>query len=114
MMNPGNSRPLIKKGQKESDIIPEYDINNSDLLLSLKKAKLFMAKPDTTQYQVIRLMKHFDWNYVRVLKLSDIRNTKSKMFVKEYKNLNNTIHSIFLGKREEELDIYVTESRKSQ
>lgn len=102
MMNPGNSKPLFTKNPNELKIIPEYHINSPNLLYSLRNTLLIQAKPDTTQYQIMRLMKHFGWKYVRILNLSDIRNTKSKEFVREYKKLNNTIHSIFLGKREKE------------
>ncbi|WP_299739131.1 hypothetical protein [uncultured Rossellomorea sp.] len=102
MMNPGNSKPILGKKQGESNEIPEFDINSPDLLFQISNNSPRKAKPDSTQYQVMRLMEHYGWRYVRVLNLSDIRNTKSREFAREYKKLDNTIHSIFLGKREDE------------
>ncbi|MGY6212295.1 hypothetical protein ACXEO8_20185 [Cytobacillus firmus] len=100
MMNPGNSRPILKKKDKQEEEIEKYNINDPNILKMIKKTSICSAAPDTTQYQVMRLMKIYDWRYVRILNLSDLRNTKSNEFIKEYKNLNNTFHSIFLGERE--------------
>lgn len=63
------------------------------------------AKPDTTQYQIMRVMKYQDWKHVRVLNLSDIREPKCTTFFKRVKDFENNygrIHSIFSNEREKE------------
>lgn len=102
MMNPGNSKPVLKKNEKESEKVNTYSLNSRDLASEIKNTLTCDAKPDNTKYQIMRLMKYYNWKYARVMNLSDIRNTRSKEFIKEYKSLKNSIHSVFLEKREAE------------
>lgn len=60
MMNPGSSAPLV--GEDTAKI--EHAVH-------------VPARPDTTQYQLMRLMGFYDWRFVRVLNLSDLRTPKS-------------------------------------
>jgi hypothetical protein len=70
MMNPGSSQP--------TDSVPE-EVELTRFLLTLK---LVATKPDTTQYQIMRLMHYCGWDHVRVLNLSDLREASSASFVK--------------------------------
>lgn len=97
MMNPGSSEPR-EFGYK----IPKLSADAlSDKLL---KERLVKTKPDTTQYQVMRIMRAMQWNHVRVLNLSDMREAKSNLFITKIKALDNTIHSIFSSGRKKELE----------
>jgi len=95
MMNPGSSKPLLPVDHHvHTDSI--YDLSTS----------LVPTKPDTTQYQVMRLMHYCDWRHVRVLNLSDLRCSKSNAFFKQYKALEVDgfdSHSIFSKRRANEL-----------
>ncbi len=76
MMNPGSSRPMDK------EYIDEEIRYNKESTSDLPKP-LVLTQPDTTQYQVMRLMKSKKWKHVRVLNLSDLREPKSnKLFEK--------------------------------
>lgn len=96
MMNPGSSQPLAT--------VPE-EVDHTALALTRKK--LVATKPDTTQYQLMRLMHYCGWNHVRVLNLSDLREASSASFVKQYRSLEKeheySKHSIFCRSREREL-----------
>src|SRR5208283_821609 len=92
MMNPGSSRPLVEVNNRTcADAIHELQIS------------LVPTKPDTTQYQVMRLMRHCEWEHVRVLNLSDLRCAKSNEFFKQFKRLEQEVsfdsHSIFSARR---------------
>ena len=78
MMNPGSSRPLI-------------EINNRIHAKSIHRLPISLVptKPDTTQYQVMRLMHFCEWQHVRVLNLSDLRCSKSGEFFKQFKRLED-------------------------
>lgn len=95
MMNPGSSRPLGGEVQVVSaDHIGKLNVS------------LVPAKPDTTQYQLMRLMHRFGWQHVRVLNLSDIRQPKSSQFFQMAQDLEGKGfdgHSIFSGSRQGEL-----------
>ena len=96
MMNPGSSRPLVEVNNRiHADAIHEMPIS------------LVPTKPDTTQYQVMRLMHYCDWRHVRVLNLSDLRCSKSGKFFRQFKRLEEEVsfdsHSIFSGRRKNEL-----------
>lgn len=78
MMNPGSSEPLdghyrpkrftpdeIMDGYWEKEIIP--------------------TQPDNAQYQIMRLMLLQEWEHVRVLNLSDLRNGNSGDFSMDFK-----------------------------
>ena len=96
MMNPGSSKPLTEvNNQVAANGIGELAIS------------LVPTRPDTTQYQVMRVMHYCQWRHVRVLNLSDLRCTKSTLFFKQYQLLEETAkydaHSIFSEARAEEL-----------
>jgi hypothetical protein len=95
MMNPGSSRPL----DGETQIVSADRIGKLNV-------SLVPAKPDTTQYQVMRLMQRFGWAHVRVLNLSDIRQPKSNQFFQmamELEEMEFSGHSIFSDTRQNEL-----------
>ena len=95
MMNPGSSRPLVEVNNRvDADELHELPIT------------LVPTKPDTTQYQVMRLMHHCEWRHVRVLNLSDLRCSKSGEFFRQFKGLEEVSfdsHSIFSNRRKSEL-----------
>ena len=96
MMNPGLSQPLEGiehlKPLSKNAAVPQ---------------NLVVTKPDTTQYQVMRVMHYLNWQHVRVINLSDLREAKSPLFIKKYMWLEAEfgfdMHSIFAAKRAEEL-----------
>ena len=96
MMNPGSSKPLVAvDNHVHAEAIHDLPIS------------LVPTKPDTTQYQVMRLMHYCEWRHVRVLNLSDLRCSKSNAFFKQYKALEVNgfdSHSIFSKRREQELN----------
>lgn len=97
MMNPGSSQPLIQVNQHVGlDSIGKIAIS------------LVPTKPDTTQYQVMRVMQRFNLRHVRVLNLSDLRCTKSPLFIKQFRELEAEYHfdahSIFSDSRQAELE----------
>ena len=101
MMNPGSSRPLVEvKNRIAADALHELPIS------------LVPTKPDTTQYQVMRLMDHCEWRHVRVLNLSDLRCSKSGEFFKQFKGLEDEAsfdsHSVFSIRRKNELALKMT------
>ena len=101
MMNPGSSRPLVEVNNRiVAEALPELPIS------------LVPTKPDTTQYQVMRLMHHCEWRHVRVLNLSDLRCSKSGEFFKQFKGLEAEgsfdSHSVFSIRRKNELALKMT------
>ncbi len=96
MMNPGSSRPLV-------------EVNNfiSEDLINQLEVSLVPTKPDTTQYQVMRVMHYCGWHHVRVLNISDMRDSKSGSFVERYSDIENrtgfSAHSLFADNRSVEL-----------
>jgi len=98
MMNPGSSEPR-KIGFEE----PEFGL--SEVSSRLSSLEMVFAKPDVTQYQVMRIMVKMEWNHVRVVNLSDIREPKSIKFfkkVEEFENKYKDIHTIFSFERKKE------------
>ena len=96
MMNPGSSRPLVEVNNRiHAKAIHELPIS------------LVPTKPDTTQYQVMRIMHYCEWQHVRVLNLSDLRCSKSGEFFKQFKGLEEELsfdaHSVFSDRRKDEL-----------
>jgi hypothetical protein len=69
--------------------------------------RLVAARPDTTQYQVMRIMDRMGWNHVRVINLSDIRESRSSVFMDRYRALEDghgyRAHSMFSTERRAEL-----------
>ncbi len=96
MMNPGSSIPL----EPINNAISEAGINR--LAISLVP-----TRPDTTQYQVMRVMHYCGWDHVRVLNISDMRDPKSGNFITRYRKVEESTgfqaHSIFSGERRDEL-----------
>lgn len=96
MMNPGSSRPLAA-------------VDNCIHARAVHKlaVSLVPTKPDTTQYQVMRVMHCCHWRHVRVLNLSDLRCSKSGLFFKQCKGLEEDhlfdAHSVFSERRADEL-----------
>lgn len=96
MMNPGSSRPLA-------------DVDNRIHAKSIHELSISLVptKPDTTQYQVMRIMHFCEWRHVRVLNLSDLRCSKSGLFFKLFKGLDDEYsfdaHSVFSDRRTDEL-----------
>lgn len=80
MMNPGSSRPL--DGNDNSKIETE-------------------AVPDNTEDQIMRIMDNCNFDFARILNLSDIREPKSSIFYEKIEELReyNISHSIFDKKR---------------
>jgi hypothetical protein len=105
MMNPGSSRPLV-------------EVNNHIRARAIHKLSISLVptKPDTTQYQVMRVMHLRGWQHVRVLNLSDLRSPKSAEFIKTFQRLERVVefdsHSIFSDAREDELSLKLPQSRK--
>lgn len=106
MMNPGSSKPL----SEVNNVVKAQEI--SDL-----KVSLVPTKPDTTQYQVMRIMKHAGWKHVRVLNLSDLRSPKSPIFCKQFHELETEhgfeAHSIFSNVRNTERSKKIPRNYKS-
>src|SRR3984957_5105021 len=98
MMNPGSSRPLTEvENRIHAKAIHELAVS------------LVPTKPDTTQYQVMRIMHYCEWRHVRVLNLSDLRCPKSNDFFKQFKGLEEEhlfdAHSVFSDRRTDELSL---------
>ncbi|MCE9554180.1 MAG: DUF1643 domain-containing protein [Planctomycetes bacterium] len=102
MMNPGSSRPLV-----------DVDTHATAKSIHAMPISLVPTKPDTTQYQVMRLMFYCKWRHVRVLNLSDLRCSKSGEFFKEFKRIEEEAsfdaHSIFSTHRSNELTSKLTQ-----
>lgn len=96
MMNPGSSRPLVEA----NNVVSEDLLNQLEVLL-------VPTKPDTTQYQVMRVMHYCGWHHVRVLNISDLRDPQSGSFVERYIDIESrsafSAHSLFANSRSDEL-----------
>lgn len=107
MMNPGSSRPLV-------------EVNNRIRARAIRKLRVSLVptKPDTTQYQVMRLMHFLEWQHVRVLNLSDLRSPKSAEFIKSFQRLedeeNFNSHSVFSDTRKDELSLKLSMGKKTR
>lgn len=105
MMNPGSSRPIV-----ETDHVVSSDG------ISVMTAGLVPTVPDTTQYQVMRIMHYMGWQHARVINLSDLRDPKSGSFSQRYVQLESEsgskAHSVFSSQRSAELKQHL--SRKPQ
>lgn len=90
MMNPGSSEPAV-------EIEP----------VQLHRAVMVATKPDRTQFQLMRLMGMQGWSRLKVLNLSDLRETSSSVFYGRFKDFEhleaNDGHSIFSSSRQEQL-----------
>lgn len=96
MMNPGSSLPLVEVNQT----VHAKDIEGMSVFL-------VSAKPDITQYQIMRVMLSKGWKHSRILNLSDLRNPKSGNFISQFNEVdkfqNGQVHSIFSSLRMTEL-----------
>lgn len=100
MMNPGSSEPR-QFGFREPVLSMEEAPDK------LENLEMVFAKPDVTQYQVMRIMAEMGWDHVRVINLSDIREPKSLKFfkkVEEFENKYSDVHNIFSRLRSKERD----------
>lgn len=99
MMNPGSSVPLDKSYEPLTFTKQEY--------FELKEKEIIPTRPDNAQYQIMRLMETNNWDFVRILNLSDLRNGNSGKFQTEFRNaakLDNTNpHCLTHIKRKDEL-----------
>ena len=104
MMNPGSSVPL----EPVCNHFSEKQVGNLG-------ASLVRTRPDTTQYQVMRVMHYCNWSHVRVLNLSDLRNPKGGAFAVQYRDIEQRTgfraHSLFSHERTQERKWYL--NRKS-
>ncbi|TQM03683.1 hypothetical protein FB548_3643 [Pseudoxanthomonas sp. 3HH-4] len=96
MMNPGSSKPL-----SEQDYVVSLEG-----VAGLTDA-LVPTAPDTTQYQLMRVMHFMEWRVVRVINLSDLRDPQSASFVDRYtafeEETGTTSHSVFSSDRSHQL-----------
>ena len=98
MMNPGSSRTVETSPSRIRDVG------------AISDCKTFVqTRPDTTQYQVMRVMTRLGWQHVRVLNLSDLREPKSSVFATTFRsielNYGYTAHSLFSPIRTQELTV---------
>lgn len=101
MLNPGSSRPLDKEYLEEEILTTQID--------QLNTVSLIDAKPDTTQYQIMRVMNELQFSYADIINLYDIREPKSGLLFDNAKKgkLQNEA-SIFSETRYSELKSYFT------
>lgn len=104
MMNPGKSYPL--KSTPERIDLESLDIN-------FTSKPLVTAYPDNTQTRIMKLMNYKNWNHVRVINLSDIREYRSRSLgelIKSFELITRTkVHSIFSNERQSERDDALSE-----
>lgn len=101
MLNPGSSRPLDNEYLETEILATQID--------KLNNISLIDAKPDTTQYQIMRVMKELKFSYADIINLYDIREPKSGLLFNNAKKskLQNEA-SIFSDTRQLELNNYFT------
>lgn len=100
MLNPGESKSLEEiDGSIDG---PLYSSDSITISEQIRNTPLTNAKPDRTQYQIMRLMNHYGWSYVRIINLSDIRNTTSGNLIEEHQRLQNPYLSVFSDCRDSE------------
>jgi len=104
MLNPGSSRPLDKK-YSEPEIL-------TTKIADLETIPPIDAKPDTTQYQVMRVMKEINYSHADIINLYDIREPKSDvLFENAKKGILEKEASIFSDTRQAELNSYFTPNK---
>lgn len=90
LVNPGSCQPEYEDYQ-----FPNY---NNDI----SKIPFAQAKPDPTQYQIMRLMERRGWNMIYIINLSDLRSgniEEFRMNLNNFEKKHNDSHSIFSGER---------------
>lgn len=110
MMNPGSGEPLVNTELRSLNV---KQVKGG----VLNQIELVETRMDDTQDQVMRVMKKMGWSYVRVINLSDYRNSDSEKFyptIKEAESYDRDfIHSIFSRERSEEINgIFKSENDK--
>ena len=116
MMNPGSSRPL-KQDTNGNWVINDNVVTHKqkDIQKSIKDPQdtniMVEALHDNTQEQIMKIMNDTtggkrQYNYARVLNLSDLSETKNNKFLKLYKHLelDGFKHSIFDESRMDEFN----------
>ncbi|WP_428912053.1 hypothetical protein [Niallia sp. Krafla_26] len=96
MMNPGESTPLFSNYR-----IPLF--TREKVIMRKHCLDPIPAKPDRTQYQVMRMMNGLEIKHSRVINISDIRDTQSGSFAVDLESEISDLHSIFSESREQEL-----------
>jgi hypothetical protein len=98
MMNPGSSHPIDIYHLDEEIHYPQSG--------APMRKELVLTQPDNTQYQIMRVAVSMDWNHIRVLNLSDLRDPRSGSFLQRVDALGEImgghVHSIFSAERSEE------------
>ncbi|WP_404383995.1 hypothetical protein [Caenispirillum salinarum] len=98
MMNPGSSRSV------DGSFTPPR-VSDARAIKGVRR--LVETIPDTTQYQVMKVMAARGWRHARVLNLSDLRETKSPNLFRHVQALaglpDGDAHSIFSDARRDEL-----------
>lgn len=85
MMNPGSSKPSNNSGESYNNEIP--------------------AKPDPTQYKIMRFMLKCNYKYARILNLSDLIQPTSSIFYNSISVVpEDNVNSIFHPNNIEELN----------
>lgn len=102
MMNPGSSEPDLSQieNYKEEEICTKaFDID-------FWGKELVAAIPDDTQDRIMNVMHVLNWNHVRILNLSDIREKNSLLLQEHFRKFRNNdeviLHSIFSDQRTRE------------
>lgn len=96
MMNPGSSRPVA----------PHPPIATVSRLAAIPGIGLVPTRPDTTQYQIMKIMAVKGFRHARVVNLSDLREPKSPAFLAMVARLRDRnpgeVHSLFCAARSRE------------
>lgn len=104
MMNPGKSYP-IRNTPERIDLV-SFDIN-------FNSKPLVEAFPDDTQPRIMKLMNYKNWDHVRVINLSDLRERNSNrlgQLIESFELITRTkVHSIFCNERQNERDNALSE-----
>jgi len=100
MMNPGSSSPADESYRP-------VELSSRRLLAADYQTDWTEIKPDNTQYQMMRLMRLRNWQHLRIINLSDLREGNSCTFAKNFRraevlNKQNP-HSYLHPKRQPEL-----------
>lgn len=101
LLNPGKSMPMTGK-----EPIPVFTGG-------VDPQPLVSAVPDNTMYQLMRLMERMNWDYVKIINLTDMKTEKfeehleSQRFMKQH---GDSRHSVFSIDRRNELVDYAGNS----
>lgn len=87
MMNPGSSKPLEKLNKEICYNWDEFILNRGHSLTNLVK-----TLPDKVHLYTMEIMDIKRWNKVQIVNLSDIRESSSKNFKKEYRKVIKCIN----------------------